>query len=1247
MTKQHRHSIQSQRYLLTLGQAEQAGAYQSRISQLQHNRVNRLFEKVLTQFSREGKVFQFDQVALDLGTIHPANFENELMYRLEEQLTHFLQSHISADGTVVNGQYIDLFERQLELLAYFLANGNLPWSASRTEKPEDIFRELLRQQHPELLHLLKKQAVSENVRKRMVLQFTDETLAEIIRLATRQEGEYMLDFRIKLLSRQQKSNVPESNPGHFNQAVWEVILAYVFVETRSYYNKKYFLRYVIRQIARHYNYSYAVLLQFMATELKSRSRAGQAVKEFSQIIQSLHNETDQDANTEVNLTSDAAENIPGSGILLPALAYFLTHGSFENSLFHLSAAQLNGQIAQWIQADQPAAKVFFTELMATEKLSEVLRHLSRLESKTLQLIFEIIEFKPFKIRVLEFNKVLNCIAETVGIPVGLSRELHRQQYHLMLTAWSSGIRDTGGWIDFLLFSQPAFAQLRQVELAQLHTAMADAFPKAIQQSLWLQSAVTRPPEKDQSAFAQTGIWLQGWAELLQSRQENQGDAEIFQKFLLQGACRLAAIWQKSEKQLLTLLLQWLSRQPNTTQLQSLVETVILSVGNTAQHLQPNTANVTQGITGLPENQLRQYMDQLLNALETRQSDPAYAKVLTAHLSAWSKTHKLPVHILISQLIGQLSEWRQGVSGQANEILISFLRRLPSVTQQQDHARNYARDLIRYYAATGNLPWWSGSVNNRRLNQYFIQFCDDLPAEAVQFLNQNPSRKNLFGVLQEPSWLKLVATLQMPFDTDILQIFFRLESLLAKELKMLYPGLSGQLYEARYVLLNRVLKQGSHLRRDEWIPVFIEEMSRQSGLAAIDLLQLVAQRLHQDRPQGIRRIIDKQLRKLQIVQETPEHPNESHEERHPFYKFLFEPGTAGSNQPRLDQEKLFSYLSESAASKAISLPEKFKTHTIRKNMLEKLSRQNVVKLAALNFSETDEKALNAAVKMLQHLQKYMTLTQFDNVWHHFFDAVFLKIALDKQSPWKTADWSWMISQSVEAVLYKDKATTILNQLVNADTVRKAQPVEWKILQNIRKTVQTVTVPKPQQSAQASQHPGTEHIADFTPGDALFVDGAGVVLLGPYIPLLFERLQLTEGAEFRNETCRAQAIHLLYFAACGLTDPAEHELALYKILCGLDVAAPIAKDAGITDAQKGIVEELLTYVISQWEALKNTSPEGLRGTFLVRSGKLICEEEFDRIIVEHKAFDILLTKVPWSFSQLKFRWMSKLLTVEWMQ
>ncbi|MGC1301827.1 MAG: contractile injection system tape measure protein, partial [Caulobacteraceae bacterium] len=164
------------------------------------------------------------------------------------------------------------------------------------------------------------------------------------------------------------------------------------------------------------------------------------------------------------------------------------------------------------------------------------------------------------------------------------------------------------------------------------------------------------------------------------------------------------------------------------------------------------------------------------------------------------------------------------------------------------------------------------------------------------------------------------------------------------------------------------------------------------------------------------------------------------------------------------------------------------------------------------------------------------------------------------------------------------------------------------------------------------------------DVDYVANAGMVLAGPYLPMLFGRLGLLHEGVFA-EGAAQRAVHLLQFLVDGGPPRLEHELVLNKLLCGLDLDEPIEATFDITPDELETIEGLLRAMIQRWTALGSTSIAGLRETFLQRRGALSLKPELWRLRVEPRAFDVLLDRIPWGFTTLKPPWMKQVLHVDW--
>jgi hypothetical protein len=166
---------------------------------------------------------------------------------------------------------------------------------------------------------------------------------------------------------------------------------------------------------------------------------------------------------------------------------------------------------------------------------------------------------------------------------------------------------------------------------------------------------------------------------------------------------------------------------------------------------------------------------------------------------------------------------------------------------------------------------------------------------------------------------------------------------------------------------------------------------------------------------------------------------------------------------------------------------------------------------------------------------------------------------------------------------------------------------------------------------------------TIGAGIYIENSGLVILHPFLPQLFNALGISENDKLIDTN---KALCLLNYMATGQKQMPEYNLVLPKVLCQVAITAPAPIEVKLTDNELQEADNLLDAVIKHWEALRNTSREGLRSTFLLRPGKLSKKQDGDWLLqVENKSFDILLDQLPWGISMIKLPWMKQMLWVEW--
>lgn len=165
------------------------------------------------------------------------------------------------------------------------------------------------------------------------------------------------------------------------------------------------------------------------------------------------------------------------------------------------------------------------------------------------------------------------------------------------------------------------------------------------------------------------------------------------------------------------------------------------------------------------------------------------------------------------------------------------------------------------------------------------------------------------------------------------------------------------------------------------------------------------------------------------------------------------------------------------------------------------------------------------------------------------------------------------------------------------------------------------------------------------DVMYIDNAGLVLASPYLPRLFSTLGLTSNGQFINAESSERAVHLLEYLVNKRVSSPEYQLSLNKLICGVKFGVPISLAIDITTDEVQTIEGMIQAMIANWKTIGNTSVAGFRESFLQRKGSMFFDEDKWQLNVQAAPFDMLLDRLPWSFSVIKFPWMHQPIHVKW--
>ncbi|GAB2835117.1 contractile injection system tape measure protein [Ferruginibacter profundus] len=203
-------------------------------------------------------------------------------------------------------------------------------------------------------------------------------------------------------------------------------------------------------------------------------------------------------------------------------------------------------------------------------------------------------------------------------------------------------------------------------------------------------------------------------------------------------------------------------------------------------------------------------------------------------------------------------------------------------------------------------------------------------------------------------------------------------------------------------------------------------------------------------------------------------------------------------------------------------------------------------------------------------------------------------------------------------------------------------EYKTKEQVIKKVQEQNIASPAGKQNPVATPGNE--AD---DKSIYINNAGIVILHPFLQNIFRATGLMQEQQFKDETGRQKAVHLLQYLTNKEQQAPEYLMPLNKILCGITEAEHIDRFIQLDKTEMNEADELLEAVITHWTSLKNTSSTALQETFFQRRGKLTFHEAdgYWKLQVERKAVDILLDKIPWGISYIQLPWMPYALITEW--
>lgn len=159
-------------------------------------------------------------------------------------------------------------------------------------------------------------------------------------------------------------------------------------------------------------------------------------------------------------------------------------------------------------------------------------------------------------------------------------------------------------------------------------------------------------------------------------------------------------------------------------------------------------------------------------------------------------------------------------------------------------------------------------------------------------------------------------------------------------------------------------------------------------------------------------------------------------------------------------------------------------------------------------------------------------------------------------------------------------------------------------------------------------------------------AGLIILHPYLKMFFKNIDIP--FENKNQIPPKHydlAAHTLYYLATAQTHGYESDMQFIKWLLNIPEGIVIDRNYKVSQQIIDESENLLSSVIENWTALKNSSNDTLRTLFFHRTASLKEDANGYQLHFERKAQDVLLHQLPWNIGIVKLPWKQKLIQISW--
>lgn len=256
-----------------------------------HTAFETVVEEVMAAYDQADSVLTIDNLPLDLGRIDEDEFYRQFPARLREALQEYCREKLgnSFSGTTGDGiTVVSAGMNAFQLLSFFLLHGYFPFTTAAADMDLSLLlKRVMEEETSRFREFLNAYGHYDFLCRRLVFQFTDEELEQIVRVVQPSESTFVILYVRVQIHAYESFEHSELSRDNYRGAVWTLVLAYLFTEGAGYFSRKHIVLYTLRGLAAHSNLTLAEMIQILTASILQLERTVEQLPELWAILKEI------------------------------------------------------------------------------------------------------------------------------------------------------------------------------------------------------------------------------------------------------------------------------------------------------------------------------------------------------------------------------------------------------------------------------------------------------------------------------------------------------------------------------------------------------------------------------------------------------------------------------------------------------------------------------------------------------------------------------------------------------------------------------------------------------------------------------------------------------------------------------------------------------------------------------------------------------------------------------------------------